>query len=121
MPPVIFHSLCLSFLVIGFTLFSRFVFGSERLALATGCLILLNPFILWYVPRFWIELVFTLLTSAMLFMAYRALRSRTLGSLALFGLAAGLSALCKPVTLLFPPFLALALLVLRSWRSGPFP
>ncbi len=117
---IAFHSLCLGFLGVGFYIFSRKVFGSDKLAQGAGILIILNPFVVWYVPRFWIELVFTLLTSAMVFTAYRALRSRTPRSLALFGLATGLSALCKAVTLLFPLFLALSLVLLRTRSSGPF-
>jgi hypothetical protein len=117
---IAFQALCLSFLGAGFYLFSKKAYGSSQLALGTGFLIILNPFVIWYVPRIWIELVFTLLTSVMVFAAYLALRYRTPRTLIFFGLATGLSALCKAVTLLFPLFLALSLVVLRTRPSGPF-
>ncbi len=117
---IAFQALCLSLLGAGFYLFSKEAYGSSHLALGTGLLVILNPFVIWYVPRIWIELVFTLLTSVMVFAAYFALRYRTPRSLVLFGLATGLSALCKAVTLLFPLFLALSLVGLRMRPSGPF-
>lgn len=117
---IAFHVLCLVLLGTGFYLFSKKVHGSEAVALVTGLLIILNPFVIWYVPRIWVELVFTLLVSIMVFTAYLSLRSHTLSAFMLFGLATGVSALCKAVTLLFPLFLGLALVVLRSRPNWPF-
>ena len=106
---VAFHALCLGLLGSAAYLLSLKAFHSDSSALITGLMVILNPFVLWYVPRFWLEPVLTLLVVWLVYTALGAVEKPSPARLGLFGLACGIAALCKAVTLLFPLFMTLGL------------
>ncbi|HMD88619.1 MAG TPA: hypothetical protein VKF38_05605 [Anaerolineaceae bacterium] len=99
---------------------SFFIFKSFWIAFITGIVTVIFPALLWYVDRLYLELIFSLLVLLMIGLAYRALTNSTWWNLALFGISAGIAALCKAILLLFPIFLACIVLIFFLLKVKPF-
>jgi len=117
---VFFQSILLGILAILVYLISLESFKSRKIALVTGLITIIFPTILWYVPRYWIELLFASFAIIMLWSASKAIEKPTARNLIVFGVVTGLTALCKAVVLLFPLFLAFFVLFLRIIKAKPF-
>lgn len=115
-----FQSLFLGILACLVYLISFETFKSRKIALFTGLITIVFPTCLWYVPRHWIELMFATFVILMVWSASKALSTPTIRNMVVFGIAAGLTSLCKSVVVLFPLFLGLAVLFLRLLRIRPF-
>ncbi len=95
-------------------------FKSRKIALVSGLVTIIFPASLWYIPRHWIELMFVTFVILTVWSASKALSKPTLRNMVVFGIAVGLTALCKSVVFLFPLFLAFFVLILRIIRIRPF-
>ncbi len=99
---------------------SKKLYGSWKLALITGLVVALHPMCVVYVSKILVELLFAPLVLLMIWFAYRSLVHDGLLNPVLAGFFAGMAALCKAVTLLYPLFFACGTLVFYLLRIPQF-
>jgi 4-amino-4-deoxy-L-arabinose transferase-like glycosyltransferase len=92
---------------------------SPPLAVLASALCALNPFLIWYTSRIWVEPLMMVLFTALIASIVLIKRRPSTASAVLVGLIVGLSVMTKSV---YTPFLLLTplLLVLRFGRRVPF-
>lgn len=117
---IFFQAVILGILGVCVFIMSYENFQSTKIAFLTGICTVLHPICLWYVPRFWIELLFANLILLMIWSAYKALSASTVWNLIKFGVFAGIASLCKAIILLFPLFLAASVFGLCLFGIKPF-
>ncbi len=113
-----------SFILAGLGVVSYYVtlkiIKSWKASLITGILVVIHPMNFLYVSKLMVELPFALLFLLMIWFAYRSIsRSKNVDYIA-FGIFAGLSALCKSVTLLYPLFFFCCVLLLILFKIENF-
>jgi hypothetical protein len=91
-------------------------FKSRKTAGWTAVLTMLHPLTLCM--SLWVELTFALFVLWVVYTAVLSLRSPSVKHVAVFGAAAGLASLTKPVMLLFPLFLAAVVGLLMATNAA---
>jgi hypothetical protein len=113
---IVFHTVVLGLTGVVVYKISNRIYNSKINAFITGLVVTLNPVSLWYIPFYFIELVFTFFVVATLYMGYKAYRFQNVRDGVLFGILLGISTLGKGVVLLFPFSLAAALILFKIFR-----
>jgi 4-amino-4-deoxy-L-arabinose transferase-like glycosyltransferase len=117
---VIFQTLFLTVLgcltyIFSFKLFHRF-----KYALLTSLLVVCNPMCFNFVAKNLVELVFAVLILLQIWYAYMSIIQPKYKNYILFGVLSALSALCKSVTLLFPFFFVISILLFHLFKVSVF-
>lgn len=101
--------------ILSYKLFRKF-----KYAVLTGILVAINPMCFNYVAKNLVELVFAVLILLQLWFAYKSITHPNYKNYIIFGIFSGLSALCKSVSLLFPIFFVISIILFKLFKVTVF-
>lgn len=110
---ILMHSIIFGLISVVIYKISLEIYSSKKKSAFISILATLNPIALWYVPKFYVVILFTLLFIITVWYAYKSFNNQKLIYPILFGFFTGIACLTKAVLLLFPVFLGGILLLIQ--------
>lgn len=96
------------------------LYKSERKAWIIGLLAAANPMTLWYVPRYYVEIVFVFFFILSVWYGYKSYNEQNVKKYILFGFFAAIASLTKAVMLMFPIYLGIGFILIKLiFRENP--
>jgi hypothetical protein len=89
------------------------LYKSERKAWIIGFLAAANPMTLWYVPRYYVEIVFVYFFILSVWYGYKSYKEKHVKNYILFGFYAAIASLTKAVMLMFPIYLGIGFILIK--------
>jgi len=111
---IIFHSIFLGLIGITDYRIAKKLFDDNSATPFIALVASLNPLLIWYIPYYFLEIVFTYLVLVTIWFAYLAFTKFKTKYAILFGIFSGITALTKGIALLFPVYLFVSLILIMK-------